>query len=91
VYKWYAAQGIPQIDAEIAEKGYFWMETNLNIIPYYVNCNMKFKTELPHFNPNTRRTLHDGMFRVSGVRCQEACSAVMGLPRSFGKWYWGQP
>jgi len=26
-YKWYVAQGIPQIDAEIAEKGYFWMET----------------------------------------------------------------
>jgi hypothetical protein len=23
----YAAQGIPQIDAEIAEKGHFWMET----------------------------------------------------------------
>jgi len=27
VYKWYAAQVIPQIDAEIAEKGNFWMET----------------------------------------------------------------
>jgi hypothetical protein len=27
--KWYAAQIIPQIDAEIAEKGYFWMETNI--------------------------------------------------------------
>jgi hypothetical protein len=27
-YVWYAAQGIPQIDAEIAEKGHFWMETN---------------------------------------------------------------
>ena len=27
-YKWYAAQAIPQIDAEIAEKGHFWMETN---------------------------------------------------------------
>jgi hypothetical protein len=26
-YKWYAAQVIPQIDAEIAEKGHFWMET----------------------------------------------------------------
>jgi len=24
----YAAQGIPQIDAEIAEKGRLWMETN---------------------------------------------------------------
>ena len=24
----YAAQTIPQIDAEIAEKGHFWMETN---------------------------------------------------------------
>jgi len=23
----YAAQAIPQIDAEIAEKGHFWMET----------------------------------------------------------------
>jgi len=26
-YDRYAAQGIPQIDAEIAEKGHFWMET----------------------------------------------------------------
>ena len=26
-YKLYAAQGITQIDAEIAEKGNFWMET----------------------------------------------------------------
>jgi len=26
-YKWYAAQVIPKIDAEIAEKGNFWMET----------------------------------------------------------------
>jgi len=26
-YKWYAAQVIPQIDAEIAEKGHFWMDT----------------------------------------------------------------
>ena len=25
---WYAAQGIPPIDAEIAKKGHFWMETN---------------------------------------------------------------
>jgi hypothetical protein len=25
---WYAAQGIPQIDAEIAEKGHFWMKTS---------------------------------------------------------------
>ena len=25
---WYAAQLIPQIDAEIAEKGHFWMETS---------------------------------------------------------------
>jgi hypothetical protein len=25
--KWYAAQGITQIDAEIAEKGHFWVET----------------------------------------------------------------
>jgi len=24
----YAAQTIPQMDAEIAEKGHFWMETN---------------------------------------------------------------
>jgi hypothetical protein len=24
----YAAQTIPQIDAEIAEKGHFWMETS---------------------------------------------------------------
>ena len=24
----YAAQVIPQIDAEIAEKGHFWMETS---------------------------------------------------------------
>jgi hypothetical protein len=24
----YAAQKIPQIDAEIAEKGHFWMETS---------------------------------------------------------------
>ena len=29
-YKLYAAQVIPQIDAEIAEKGHFWMETNSN-------------------------------------------------------------
>ena len=27
-YKWYAAQVIPQIDAEIVEKGHFWMETS---------------------------------------------------------------
>jgi hypothetical protein len=27
-YVEYAAQGIPQIDAEIAEKGHFWMETS---------------------------------------------------------------
>ena len=27
-YKWYVAQAIPQIDAEIAEKGHLWMETN---------------------------------------------------------------
>jgi hypothetical protein len=26
--KWYVAQGIPLIDAEIAKKGHFWMETN---------------------------------------------------------------
>ena len=26
-YKMYAAQAIPQIDAEIAKKGNFWMET----------------------------------------------------------------
>jgi len=26
-YKWYASQVIPKIDAEIAEKGNFWMET----------------------------------------------------------------
>ena len=25
---WYVAQAILQIDAEIAEKGHFWMETN---------------------------------------------------------------
>jgi hypothetical protein len=25
----YVAQAIPQIDAEIAEKGHFWMETSL--------------------------------------------------------------
>jgi hypothetical protein len=28
-YRLYAAQGIPQIDTGIAEKGYFWMETRL--------------------------------------------------------------
>jgi hypothetical protein len=28
-YRSYAAQTIPQIDAEIAEKGHFWMETSL--------------------------------------------------------------
>ncbi len=27
VYEWYTAQVIPRIDAEIAEKGHFWMET----------------------------------------------------------------
>jgi hypothetical protein len=27
-YIWYVAQAIPQIDAEIAEKGHLWMETN---------------------------------------------------------------
>jgi hypothetical protein len=27
-YIWYVAQGIPLIDAEIAKKGHFWMETN---------------------------------------------------------------
>jgi hypothetical protein len=26
---WYVAQAIPQIDAEIAEKGHLWMETIL--------------------------------------------------------------
>ncbi len=26
---WYVAQVIPQIDAEIAEKGHFWMETRI--------------------------------------------------------------
>ena len=26
-YKWYVAQKMSQIDAEIAEKGPFWMET----------------------------------------------------------------
>ncbi len=29
-YIGYDAQAIPQIDAEIAEKGHFWMETRLN-------------------------------------------------------------
>ena len=28
-YQLYAAQVIPQIDTEIAEKGHFWMETEL--------------------------------------------------------------
>ena len=28
-YRLYAAQGIPQIDTGIAEKGHFWMETSL--------------------------------------------------------------
>jgi len=27
-YKWYVTQAIPQIDAEIAEKGHLWMETS---------------------------------------------------------------
>ena len=27
-YIWYVAQGIPLIDAEIAKKGHFWMETS---------------------------------------------------------------
>ena len=27
-YIWYVAQAILQIDAEIAEKGHFWMETS---------------------------------------------------------------
>jgi hypothetical protein len=27
-YKGYTAQVIPQIDPEIAEKGYFWIETS---------------------------------------------------------------
>ena len=27
-YNWYVAQAIPQIDAKIAEKGHFWMETS---------------------------------------------------------------
>jgi hypothetical protein len=33
----YAAQIIPQIDTEIAEKGYFWMKTNSSFAPliYY--------------------------------------------------------
>jgi len=30
-YIQYVAQGIPKIDAEIAEKGHFWMETNQTI------------------------------------------------------------
>jgi hypothetical protein len=30
VYRWYTAQVIPQIDAEIVKKGHFWMETNYN-------------------------------------------------------------
>jgi hypothetical protein len=28
MYSRYIAQGIPQIDAEIAEKSHFWMETS---------------------------------------------------------------
>jgi len=28
-YKRYAAQVIPRIDTEIAEKGHFWMETKI--------------------------------------------------------------
>jgi hypothetical protein len=31
VYKWYTAQVIPQIDAEIAGKGHFMMGTNYKI------------------------------------------------------------
>ncbi len=27
VYKWYSEEVNPKIDAEIAEKGHFWMET----------------------------------------------------------------
>jgi hypothetical protein len=30
-YIWYTAQGIPLIDAEIAENGHFWMETSSSL------------------------------------------------------------
>lgn len=30
-YNWYVAQAIPQIDAKIAEKGHFWMETSWEV------------------------------------------------------------
>jgi len=30
-YNWYVAQAMPQIDAEIAEKGHFWMETSWEV------------------------------------------------------------
>jgi hypothetical protein len=28
---WYVAQAIPQIDAEIAQKDHFWMETSYHV------------------------------------------------------------
>ena len=30
-YNWYVAQAMPQINAEIAEKGHFWMETSWEV------------------------------------------------------------
>ena len=29
---WYVAQGTPQFDAEIAEKGHFWMDTSWMVV-----------------------------------------------------------
>ena len=42
---WYAAQGIPQIDAEIAEKGHLWMETNLT--PRQRSCPFGMGKDIP--------------------------------------------
>jgi len=54
-YKWYAAQGIPQIDAEIAEKGNFWMETNsVSIHRHMLYCNLFSKDVLISFSYGRR-------------------------------------
>ena len=35
-YKWYVAQAIQQIDAEIAEKGHLWMDTSWVLMAAFV-------------------------------------------------------
>ena len=43
---WYVAQAIPQIDAEIAEKGHFWMETSLTILSRQLGLQEEEMTDI---------------------------------------------